>query len=103
MDASYEEWIKNGEDPSIKNTWFSGSGWGNSGRYLGDPLEGDFIQEDEYALEYGEATTQNMVRELEESFKFLWDGSISFFKDAVLASQTNKHLVQSLLDFRTRT
>lgn len=33
----------------------------------------------------------------------LWDGSISFFKDAVLASSTNKQLVQRLLDFRART
>ena len=63
----------------------------------------DPIHEDEYVLEFGHLTRTQIQREIEASFKLFWDGSISPFKDAVLASETNKIVVSKLLDLRLRT
>jgi len=37
------------------------------------------------------------------SFKVFWDGSLTLFKDAVLASESNKVFVSTLLDHRKAT
>lgn len=53
----------------------------------------DPIQPDKYILEYGDLTRSQISMLMNQSFKLLWDGSLSFFKDAVLASETNKLFV----------
>jgi hypothetical protein len=45
----------------------------------------------------------DMVLSIKSSFKVFWDGSISLFKEAVLASSNNKNLVQALLNVRSET
>jgi len=54
-------------------------------------------------LEFGEKTMVMLEQAIDNSFKLFWDGSISLFKQCVLASQNNKRFVQHLQDARTKT
>jgi len=60
------------------------------------------INENEFVVEFG-PETQSQLSLVESSFKLLWDGSLSVYKDNVLSSAFNKALVARLLDFRART
>jgi len=68
--------------------------WNNDMNFGMDP--------NHYVLEYGPKTYEQL-NDIECHFKLFWDGSLSLYKDNVLSSAFNKHMVAKLLDFRTRT
>ncbi len=52
--------------------------------------ESQAVSADEYILEFGNQTLQQIKNAIENSFKVFWDGSVSIFRDAVLVSIINK-------------
>merc|ERR1712084_51580 len=57
----------------------------------------------EFALQFGPQTMDEIQAALEHSFKFFWDGSISLYKDTVFSSSNNKEFLNKLLDVRTKS
>jgi hypothetical protein len=61
------------------------------------------IDANDYVFEFGTNTMFSLNMTVEKTFKVLWDGSISLFKDCMLANTNNKSFVSHLLDMRQRT
>lgn len=61
------------------------------------------MHENEYTLQFGPNTMNEIQGALEHSFKVFWDGSISLYKDTVYSSSNNKEFMYKLLDVRMKT
>lgn len=57
----------------------------------------------EFALQFGPQTMEEIQGALEHSFKFFWDGSVSLYKDTVFSSSNNKEFLNKLLEVRTKS
>lgn len=55
---------------------------------------------DDFILQYGPETVQELGHLLSHSFKVFWDGSISLYKDTIYSSTNNKEFLNKLLDIR---
>ena len=57
----------------------------------------------EFAVQFGPNTVDEITSALEHSYKVFWDGSISLHKDTVHSSSNNKDFLNKLLQVRTQT
>jgi len=57
----------------------------------------------EFAIQFGPNTVDEITSALEHSYKVFWDGSISLHKDTVHSSSNNKDFLNKLLQVRTQT
>lgn len=56
-----------------------------------------------YLIQYGPKTMEALYFAINNSFKLLWDGSISMFRETVKSSSTNKNFLLNLLEMREAT
>lgn len=56
-----------------------------------------------YLIQYGPKTMDALYYAINNSFKLLWDGSISMFRETTKSSSTNKHFLLNLLEMREST
>lgn len=61
------------------------------------------IPEDNWVIQLGPKTVFALQKAINLSFKLFWDGSVCMFKETVLSSANNKHVLNTLLELRTKT
>jgi 3-phosphoglycerate kinase len=61
------------------------------------------LNPEEFLLQYGPKTLNNLKEAIVTSFKLFWDGSISMYQDTAFSSTNNKEFLTALLDMRTNT
>ena len=58
------------------------------------------MEPDDFILQYGPETMNELGHLINHSFKVFWDGSVSLYKDTVHSSTNNKEFLNKLLDIR---
>jgi hypothetical protein len=61
------------------------------------------VKNDDIVIEYMGETRDQLISMIPQTFKLLWDGSLSPSHDSVGISPTNKLFVEALLDLRVST
>ena len=69
----------------------------------GEDAKEPCIPEDNWVLQLGPKTVFALQKAINLSFKLFWDGSVCMFKETVLSSANNKHVLNTLLELRTKT
>ena len=65
-----------------------------------EEIEPKQMDPDDFILQYGPETVQELGYLLSHSFKVFWDGSISLYNDTIYSSTNNKEFLNKLLDIR---
>jgi hypothetical protein len=61
------------------------------------------LNPEEYLIQFGPKTLDQLTRAVRTTYKLFWDGSISLYQDTAYSSSNNKEFLNALLEMRTNT